>query len=254
MLTVQNLSFRYPGRDMQALRGVSFSLQPGEIAGVLGKNGAGKTTLFHCLLGQLKPQGGQILLHQSPLSAISRRERAKAIAYVPQEVRFGGMSVYDSVLMGRIASFGLRRSEEDHAAVERVLRDMGLEVLASRNAEELSGGEKKKIAIARALAQEPRMLLLDEPTASLDMANEQMILREVKRLAAQQGIAVLAALHDLNQALWLCTRLVLIREGQVAYDVKKKDLTPRMIRDVFGVDVQLLKLQGTTYVIGGGTP
>ena len=200
MIACENLAFQYT-RNRPVLSGASLKLEQGQIGIVLGKNGCGKTTLFKNILGIHKPKTGKIHMSGKNVLKMSRRERALRIAYVPQDIRFGELSVFDSVLMGRISRFGLVAGPEDYMAVEKILRDMGLTDFAGRNVEALSGGERQKIAIARAMAQEPELMIFDEPTGNLDMANEQLILKEAKKLAKEKGISILSSLHDLNQAL-----------------------------------------------------
>ena len=192
MLKVENLHFRYSKFGKPVLQGTTLELEQGEIGIVLGKNGCGKTTLFKNILSINAPQKGLISFHGKNLQKMSRRERARHIAYVPQHIHFGDLTVFDSVLMGRVSHFGMKANREDYAAVEKILEDMGLADYALRNAERLSGGEQQKIAIARAIAQEPKLMVFDEPTGNLDMANEQLIIREAKRLAKEKNISILS--------------------------------------------------------------
>ena len=168
MLKVENLSFRYGASGDPVLDKVCLELKQGEIGILLGKNGSGKTTLFKNILGIEKPKSGAIHFDGENLLKMKRRDRARRIAYVPQHIHFGDLSVMDSVLMGRVSYFGLKAGREDYEAVEKILEDMKLTGFASRSAEALSGGEKQKIAIARAMAQEPRLMVFDEPTGNLD--------------------------------------------------------------------------------------
>jgi ABC-type Fe3+/spermidine/putrescine transport system ATPase subunit len=157
MLSVNHLSFRYSRRSPQVLKDINLELNAGEIGILLGKNGSGKTTLFKNILGICDPDGGDIRFDGEDFLKLSRREKARRVAYVPQEIHFGALSVFDSILMGRIAYFGLKASRSDYEVVERILKDMRLEGYAERNVDELSGGERQKIAIARAMAQEPKL-------------------------------------------------------------------------------------------------
>ena len=252
MLEIRDLRFRYSRRSPLVLDGVDLCLGPGEIGMLLGKNGSGKTTLFKTILGILKPESGSLLFDGTDLEKISRRQRAGLIAYVPQSIRFGALTVYDSVLMGRVSRFDFRAGKEDHEAVGRILRDMRLEAFAARNVEELSGGEQQKVAIARALAQEPRLLVFDEPTGNLDLANEQLILSEARRAARERGISILISLHDLNQALELGDRFFFIKSGKIRRTGGQEIVTEEVIREVFDADVRMIEANGKKIIINGG--
>ena len=165
MLNVENVTFRYSRFSRPVLNGVNLRLEPGEIGILLGKNGSGKTTLFKNILGIHKPDGGRILFEGEDLLNMSRRERARRIAYVPQDIHFGALTVFDSIMLGRISYFGLKSGDNDYKAVEKILIDMHLEEFAFRMVDELSGGERQKIAIARAMAQEPKLMISMSPPA-----------------------------------------------------------------------------------------
>ena len=249
MLKVTDLRFAYSGRSAPILRGVSLELADGEVGIVLGRNGSGKTTLFSNILGINSPDSGSIEFNGADLTKLPRRERAKLIAYVPQDIRFGALSVFDSVLMGRVARFGLTAGEEDREQTRRVLDEVGLTALAERTVTELSGGERQKVAIARALAQEPRLLVLDEPTGNLDIENERLILEEARKLARSRNIGVLSSLHDLNRALGFGDRFFFIKDGVVKYDCRRGDVTADMINDVFGGRVRMIEFEGEKIIL-----
>lgn len=249
MLKIENLHFNYGGSSRDVLRGANLELSEGQVGILLGKNGSGKTTLFKSLLGIVKPKKGSITFRGENLLKLNRLQRARRIAYVPQDIQFGDLSVFDSVLMGRISYFGIRAGKEDLEAVEQLLKDMGLMELAHRNVTELSGGERQKIAIARAMAQEPQLMVFDEPTGNLDIQSEQLIIREAKKLAQQKNIAVLASLHDLNQALALGDTFFFLKDGMVKYAGGKEIFTPEVIKDIFDADVELLKMDGRTVIV-----
>lgn len=251
MLQVNDLHFSYSKRRGEVLRGLELTLPQGQVGILLGKNGCGKTTLFKTLLGIEKPGRGSVRFDGQELMQLTPRQRARLVAYVPQHIHFGNLSVYDSVLMGRISYFGSKAGREDREAVDAILEEMGLTDFAGRNAEELSGGEKQKIAIARALAQEPRLLIFDEPTGNLDMANEQLIIREARRLAESRGITILSSLHDLNQALQMGDRFYLMRDGVIRYAGGREILNPETIREVLDIGIRILDIDGETVIIGG---
>lgn len=251
MLKVENLRFRYGSHGAPVLRGVDLELEQGQIGILLGKNGSGKTTLFKNILGIHSPGGGSIRFDGEDLLKMPRRERARRIAYVPQDIHFGALSVFDSILMGRISYFGLKAGPEDYEAVEKILREMGLEAFAQRNVEELSGGERQKVAIARAMAQEPKLMVFDEPTGNLDIANEQLIMAEAKKLAREKHIGILSSLHDLNQALFFGDRFFFLKDGVVKYAGGPECINESVIRDVFDVDVRIAQLDGQKIILGG---
>ena len=249
MLNIENLTFRYDRSGLPVLNGANLQLNQGEIGILLGKNGSGKTTLFKNLLGINKPSGGKIFFDGQNLLKMPRRERARRIAYVPQDIQFGALTVFDSILMGRVSHFGLKASHEDYLAVEKIIRDMGLESFAQRNVDELSGGERQKIAIARAMAQEPKLMVFDEPTGNLDISNEHLIFREAKRLAREKNISILSSLHDLNQALAFGDKFFFLKNGVVKYAGGPEIITPQVIRDTYGMDVRICQIDGRPVVL-----
>ena len=251
MLRIENLSFRYGKRTAPVLKGINMELRSGEIGILLGKNGSGKTTLFKNILGILYPTAGSILFDGEDLLKMPRRERARRIAYVPQDIRFGSLTVFDSVLMGRVSYFGVKASPSDYEAVEKILADMQLESYALRDVEQLSGGERQKVAIARAMAQEPKLLVLDEPTGNLDIANEQLMIEEAKKLAKEKNIAILSSLHDLNQALSFGDQFFFLRNGVIQHQGGKEAVNAIAIKDTFDIDVRIVEIENQKIIIGG---
>ena len=249
MLNIENLTFRYDRSGLPVLNGANLQLNQGEIGILLGKNGSGKTTLFKNLLGINKPSGGKIQFDGENLLKMPRRERARRIAYVPQDIQFGALTVFDSILMGRVSYFGLKASQDDYVAVEKIIRDMGLESFAQRNVDALSGGERQKIAIARAMAQEPKLMVFDEPTGNLDISNEHLIFQEAKKLAREKNISILSSLHDLNQALAFGDKFFFLKNGVVKYAGGPEIITPEVIKDTYGMDVQIRQIDGRPVVL-----
>ncbi|HBK25444.1 MAG TPA: iron ABC transporter ATP-binding protein [Clostridiales bacterium] len=251
MLKCEDIRFRYGRTGSFVLNGASLELDAGEIGILLGKNGAGKTTLFKSILGIQKPSGGHVTFDRENLLKLPRRERARKIAYVPQDIQFGELSVFDSVLMGRVSYFGLKAGTEDYRAVEKILEDMGLTAYADRNVDALSGGERQKVAIARAMAQEPKLMVFDEPTGNLDIANEHLILAEARKLAREKDIAVLSSLHDLNQALSFGDKFFFLKDGIVKYTGGKEIFREEIIEDIFGLRVRIVEMENQKVILGG---
>lgn len=251
MLNISNLTFRYSARSAPVLCGVDLTLKDGEVGVLLGRNGSGKTTLFKNILGICTPNSGSVELDNEDITKLNGRERAKRIAYVPQNIQFGSLSVFDSVLMGRIAYFGMSAGREDYAAAEKVLADMQLEGYADKNVECLSGGERQKVAIARALVQEPKMLVFDEPTGNLDIANEQLIMSEARRLAEKRNICILSSLHDLNQAMNFGDRFFFLKDGIIKYSGGKEAFTEERVKEIFDVNVRIINHEGEKIILGG---
>ena len=249
MLKCENLTFRYNRTGAPVLSGASLELKQGEIGILLGKNGSGKTTLFKNILGIHNPSAGSIRFEGENLLKMPRKERSRRIAYVPQDIHFGALSVFDSILMGLVSYFGAKATRADYLAVEKILRDMGLEAYANRNVEELSGGEKQKIAIARAMAQEPKLMVFDEPTGNLDIANEQLIMQEARKLAREKNISILSSLHDLNQALAFGDKFFFLKNGVVKYAGGREIVTAEVVKDIFDVDVRICQIDGRTVVL-----
>jgi iron complex transport system ATP-binding protein len=209
----RNLTIGYP--DHTVGRGLDVALSTGEVLALLGPNGGGKTTLLKTLLGLLKPKAGEVRLGDKPLDEYSVRERARVIAYVPQ-VHIGtfAFTVETVVLMGRTAHGNLfsRPTTHDRAVAHSVLERFGISGLANRPYTMISGGERQLVLLARALAQEPRFIVLDEPTASLDFGNQGKVMNEIQALA-KSGHGVLFTTHDPNHALRAADRAYLLRDG-----------------------------------------
>ncbi|HJS78607.1 MAG TPA: ABC transporter ATP-binding protein [Burkholderiales bacterium] len=245
MLEARDLAFGFPGRTVG--RDVSFTLAAGEVMCVLGPNGGGKTTLFRTILGLLEPHGGAVRVENADLHELSRSEVARRVGYVPQgHAGYFAFTVREFVLMGRTAHLGAFASpaKRDVLVAERALESLGIAHLADRPVTEISGGERQLALVARALAQEPKLLVLDEPTASLDFGNQVRVLQKVAALA-RSGIAVLFSSHDPDHAFLCASRALLLAEGRVLeigapHEVIRADTLERMYR----VSVQVVPLPG----------
>lgn len=240
MLTARNIFYDYPER--QVLRGVSLSLAPGEVLAVLGPNGAGKSTLLRCLAGALSPKG-QVELDGRALESVPPAERARLLAFVPQHVppRLP-MTVFEAVLLGRRPYLSWRPRPQDLEAAWEALSLMGLGELAQREFSEISGGQRQKVALARALAQKSRLLVMDEPTSSLDLRHQLQVMTVLCALAEERDTGVILAVHDLNLAARFAHRVILLHDGRVEADGPPSEaLTEESIRRVYGVEVLRLE-------------
>ena len=248
VLRVRELAFGFGRRRVG--EGIDFALSAGETLAVLGGNGAGKTTLFRTVLGLLPALGGDVDVGGVPLASLGSAERAQRIAYVPQQhAPAYAFSVTEAVLMGRAAHLGAfaRPGPRDRAAAREALAALRIDALAERPVTQISGGERQLVMIARALAQEAPILVLDEPTASLDFGNRARVLAELDRLRAR-GITILFSTHEPDHALAHADRALLLAEGHVlALDAVERALTPANIERLYGTTVRLVRLEGRRY-------
>ncbi|OFW04484.1 MAG: hypothetical protein A3I61_11285 [Acidobacteria bacterium RIFCSPLOWO2_02_FULL_68_18] len=225
------------------MRDVSLSIERGSLTGLLGPNGCGKTTLLKLMAGVLRPRTGTVLFDGRAIADIPRRELARHVAVVPQETHPAfDYSVLEMVLMGRHPHLGAFRLEgpDDLAIASDALTATGTAHLAGRSYMSLSGGEKQRVIIASALAQQPDVLLLDEPTASLDLAYQLEVAALLARLRGERGVTIVLATHDLNLAASLCHTLVLVREGRVlAQGATTEVLNSGMIRQLYDVEADV---------------
>ncbi|HVY56931.1 MAG TPA: ABC transporter ATP-binding protein [Xanthobacteraceae bacterium] len=252
ILEGHDLTIGYPDRIVGS--GLNVKLAKGEVLALLGPNGGGKTTLLKTLLGLLAPKGGEVRLDGTALSARSIRERAQLIAYVPQtHVATFGFSVESVVLMGRVAHGNLfsRPTARDRAVAAAALERFGIGRLAARPYTMISGGERQLVLLARALAQEPHFVVLDEPTASLDFGNQGKVMREIRALATA-GHGVLFTTHDPNHALRAADRAYLLRGGQRLAEGAVNDvLTREQLEALYGAPVQRVSdTSGTAFLPG----
>ena len=247
ILNIDNLAFRYNSHPV--LQDIGFTASPGELVAILGPNGAGKTTLLRCLNAALRPQGGTVHLGEQEILSLSRREIAQVMAYVPQHVEASRVTAFDAILLGRRPWIGWDMQREDVFKVQAVIEQLGLSNLALRHTDAMSGGELQKVAIARALVQEPRVLLLDEPTSSLDLKNQHGIMQFIRSVVRAHNLTVLMTLHDLNLALHYADRFVLVRDGRVMCAGSEDVITPEAIEAAYGIPVAIERFCGRQVVV-----
>ena len=250
MLRAAALSIGYERRAVAT--GIDLAVQRGEVLCLLGPNGAGKTTLFKTLLGLIPALGGEVSVDGRPLVSLTRAELARSMAYVPQaQVMEFAYTVLDLVLMGRTAHLGpfSAPGARDHERAHAALADLGIADLASAEANRISGGQRQLCLVARALAQDAPLLVMDEPTASLDLGNRLLVLERVRALCAQ-GYGVVFSTHDPDQARELATRVAVIADGRLAaYGTPHETLTGPILSAVYGVEVMVERTESGRYVV-----
>ncbi|MSO62780.1 MAG: ABC transporter ATP-binding protein [Acidobacteria bacterium] len=243
VLSADHVSFRYAADGPLVVDDVTLRLADGALVGILGPNGSGKTTLLRLLSGTRRPSAGQVLLGGQPLDRMSRRDVARRIAVVPQETELAfEYSAIEIVLMGRHPHLGVFTVEgpDDIRIAREALTATGTADLADRPFHELSGGEKQRVVIAAALAQSAGLLLLDEPTASLDLGYQLEVSSLLQRLNQQQGVTMAISTHDLNLAASICQELILMRDGRVlATGPTNEVLTPENLQRLYDVEADV---------------
>lgn len=236
-LVIKDVSFSYESHPV--LQGLTLDMGEGVIAGIVGPNGSGKSTLLRCLARVLKPQQGIIFLDGKEVAGMSPGELARKLGYVPQAAGAGvfPLTVLETVLMGRKPHFKWGVTKRDLEIVGRVLRYMGIEDLAERHLDQLSGGQRQKVLLARALAQEPQVFLLDEPTSSLDIRHQLEVLELIKDLGQKRNRTVVMVMHDLNLAARFADQLIMLKDGHIFGAGRPKTvLTAANIGAVYGVE------------------
>ncbi len=241
MLQTKNISASY--RETVVLEEVSFQVEEGEFLGIIGPNGAGKTTLLKIMTGVKSPLTGEVMLDGKDMRSLSRKQIAQIMAVVPQSSFIPPLfTVEDVVMMGRYPHQRSRFTitKEDNEVVKDVIQKIGITLFGSRFINELSGGERQEVIIARALAQKPKVLMLDEPTASLDIKHQMKILGLVKMLVKEDGITAIMVIHDLNLAARFCQRLILLHNCKIHSHGKPEDvLTSQNLKEVYEVDAEV---------------
>ncbi|MFA5363810.1 MAG: ABC transporter ATP-binding protein [Candidatus Bathyarchaeia archaeon] len=248
-LVAENITFSY--HNIPSLKDVSLELEEAQILGIIGPNGSGKTTLLKCINRILKPKQGKIAIDSKELKKMSRLEIAKHIGYVPQSsVAPYALTVFEVVLMGRRPHIGWQSSEKDIEKTWQILAMLNIECLAMRHFNELSGGEQQRVLISRSLAQEAKVLLLDEPTSNLDIKNQLEVMDLTRGLVEKEKIAAIVAIHDLNLAARYCDKIVMMKEGRIfASGNTGSVLTPECIRTVYGVEVVITRTNNIQQIV-----
>lgn len=248
MMEVKNISYHYHGGG-EVLKDVNFTLEQGQFLAILGNNGVGKSTLLKCLNKILKADSGELLLDGENILQMSNHQVSRRIAFVSQTVPNTQMTVHDVVMLGRRPYMKWGFTEKDHQIVHSAMDRLNLESLRGRFLNQLSGGERQKVMLARALAQQPKLLLLDEPTSSLDIHNQYQVLEIVRELCHHDGLTAVVVIHDLNLALRFCDQFLLLRQGQVYANGDYRILTPEALKAVYQIDGRVVEIENQRMVL-----
>ncbi len=248
-LTVKNIDFCYA--DKAVLQDISFDVKSGELLALVGPNGAGKTTLLKCINRILKVKSGQIFVDNKNIYNLKGRALGRYFSYVPQDTNSNfPITVIDMIMIGRLPFINFKLNKTDKQKVFSVLEELDLVKFAFKQISSLSGGERQRVFIARALAQEPRVILLDEPTSNLDMKHQLEILRIVKNIIREKAISGVMTVHDLNLAAMFCDKVVMLKDEKIyAYGKVADVITTENINAVYGVTTEVKKMNDRHHVL-----
>lgn len=247
MLSVDDVGFSYGNK--QVLHDVSFDVEDNSIVSILGPNGVGKTTLLKCLCNIHRPQTGTISVDDEDILSVPQRKLAQKVAYVPQKANTVRSTVFDYILIGRRPHIDLSASKSDMDIVWSIIHSMGLDDLAVCYMDSISGGEFQKVQIARALVQDPRVLILDEPTSSLDISNAHKTMHMIFDIVCRRDLCTVMTMHDLNLAVHFSDKFVFVKDGTVWGHGGFELITPETIHEVYGIDVEVVHSHGKPYII-----
>lgn len=247
ILEVDGVEFGYS--SVPTISGIRFSAAAGDLVSIIGPNGVGKTTLLKCINRVHGMDAGTVLVDGGDVHGMARKEMAKRIGYVPQRAHVSGNTVFESVLLGRKPHIDWDVSEKDLRLVGRVIKIMGLEPIAGKHVDAISGGEYQMVQIARALAQQPRVMLLDEPTSNLDLCNQHRIMATVSSVVKENGMCAVMTNHDLNLAIRYCDQFIMMKGGRVFAAGGREVITPENILQVYGMEAYVEVHRGIPLVI-----
>lgn len=247
MIVMDDVRFSYGKTEV--IHGMSFSSEPNTIISILGPNGTGKTTFLKCMCGVFKPSSGKITVDDVDISELKGRDLAKKIAFVPQSVPVSKMSVFDSILIGRKPYIEWGASESDIDKVSDIIDALGMGHLALKYLDEISGGEFQKVQIARAIVQEPSVLVLDEPTNNLDIANQHKAMRMISEAVRSRGMCTIMTMHDINLAVHYSDKFLFVKNGRTVAYGGTEVITEELIKDVYDMDADVISHRGIPMVV-----
>lgn len=246
-IKIENMSFAY--QKVSVLKNLDIKISAGQITAIIGPNGSGKSTLLKCINGILPVKKGKIFVDGKSIGSFTRRHLAAIMAYVPQqETQLFSGTVYETILMGRKPYIGWSQKPGDYEIINQVINDLDLNSISSEFLNELSGGQRQRVLIGRALAQQPEILLLDEPTANLDLKYQLEVMQLLKDLS-HKGITVILAIHDLNMAAKYCNELIMLENGKTFATGDRSILDEENIKNLYDVEVKTLRYGDNNIII-----
>ncbi len=247
MLEIKNLKFSYKKNII--FENINFNVKPGELVAILGLNGSGKTTLLKSIARIITPEKGQVFINNNDIEKLSRIDLAKNIGYLPQKYSGEFVTVFDTILLGRKIYINFSPSSKDIKVVNEIINKLNLNSIIFRNTNKLSGGELQKVLIARALAQEPKVLLLDEPINHLDIYNQIEVMNIIKNIVKEMKIIALIVIHDINIALRFFDKFLFLKSKKIYSYGDKNILTSKTLKDVYNIEAYIGELNGIKVVI-----
>ena len=250
MLKINNVNFRYHQKLPLVLNDINLELEEGQLITILGKNGSGKTTLLKAILGLINVDG-KIMIDDKDITDLKIKERAKYLSYLPQINELKHLSVKDVLILGRLSYFDVVPKQTDIDIVNKYVKEIQIEHLTEKSIDELSGGELQKVLITKALIQDTPFIILDEPTSSLDIVGEALVLKELKEIIKKYHKTVVTAIHDINNALKYSDSFVLLKDGKVLKKCDADHLTDELLSLTYDASVKIIKHENCKFVALG---
>lgn len=247
MIKISNISFSY-NKNKRVLKNISLDINEGECVILLGPNGVGKSTLISLLLGSNKPQEGNIYFDETPIKELTPKVKADYLAYIPQLIEGTDLTVFDTILLGRLPYYKVYPNKEDKALVDTFIEKFKLEELREKQTNQISGGERQIVSIARGFIQDSKVIIFDEPTSNLDISTQLRVLNLIKEEKNNQK-SFLISMHDINQALQIGDKFVFLKDGEVYKVVSKEEITEEIINNVYNVHSKIIKSEEGDFII-----
>ena len=246
MIKLENISFSYT-KNKPVLKNISLDINDGECVILLGPNGVGKSTLISLLLGANKPQEGNIYFDSTPIKEMKSKDKAAQIAYIPQLIEGTDLTVFDTVLLGRLPYYKIYPTKTDIDLVDSYLNKFNLSDLKEKQTNEISGGERQIVSIARGFIQDSKTIIFDEPTSNLDISTQLRVINFIKE--EKKNKSFLISMHDINQALQIGDKFVFLKDGEVYKVVSKEEITEEIINNVYNVHSKIIKSERGDFII-----